>query len=170
MNDDARELLRMSEHDPKIDIDHPLQVGSALVHDKLARDTFAKSVVASLRNVSSSAGFVLSVEGVWGSGKTSTLAMIDELLHLLPKPERPVVVHFNPWLVGGRDALLGQFLSKLASAVELSDHANDGKKVAKTIKSYAKAFDVLKLIPGAEPWATIVKSVFESVGKATGAI
>lgn len=160
----------MSEQDPQIGLDQPLRLGTALKHDKLSRRTFAESAVASLRRVSSSAGFVLSVEGAWGSGKTSALAMIEELLLEAPDAKRPVVVHFNPWLVGEREALLRQFLAKIASTVKLSDHAKDGKKVAKELMTYAKAFDVVKLIPGAEPWASIVKSVVESVGNATGSI
>lgn len=81
-----------------------------------------------------------------------------------------MVVHFNPWLVGDRDALLRQFLASIAKAVKLTDHARDGKRVAKELKTYSKAFDVLKLIPGAEPWASIVKSVVESVGDASESV
>jgi KAP family P-loop domain len=166
----SRETDRMSEQDPQIGIDQPLRLGTALKLDKLSRKTFAESAVASLRKVSSSTGLVLSVEGAWGSGKTSALAMMEELLLEAQDAKRPVVVHFNPWLVGEREALLRQFLAKIASTVKLSDHAKDGKKVAKELTAYAKAFDVVKLIPGAEPWASIVKSVVESVGNATGSI
>jgi len=58
----------------------------------------------------------------------------------------------------------------MGKAAKLSEHARDGKRVAKEIDAYAKAFDVVKLIPGAEPWASIVKSVITSVGGVTGAI
>ena len=153
-----------------IGLDQPLRPGTALKFDKLARREFARSAVTSLRNVTSTAGFVLSVEGAWGSGKTSTLAMLEELLGKEPEEIRPLVVHFNPWLVGERDALLRHFLAKLATSIKLTDHEKNGQKVAKEINTYAKAFDVIKLIPGAEPWASIVKSVFQSVGEATGSI
>lgn len=160
----------MSNQGPKIDLDLPLLAGTALEQDRLSRCAFAKSAVASLRNVTSTAGFVLSVEGAWGSGKTSALAMIEALLLQEPEPQRPIVVHFNPWLVGERDALLRQYLAKIASAIKLADNAKEGRKVAKELTTYAKAFDIIKLIPGAEPWATIVKSVVESVGNATNSI
>jgi len=113
-------------------------------------------------------GLVLSVEGSWGSGKTSALAMIEELLG--QDETSPTVVRFNPWLVGDRDSLLRHFLSKLAEAAKLTDNAKAGKKAAKELKTYAKVFDVVKLIPGAEPWASLVKSVIENVGEATGSI
>ncbi len=162
--------MTKNDHDPAIGLDQPLQAGTALELDKLGREGFAQSAAASLRRVTSSAGFVLSVEGAWGSGKTSTLAMVEELLGNEPKDKRPLIVHFNPWLIGKREALLRQFLAKLASAVKLTDHVKDGKKVAKELKTYGKAFDIVKLIPGAEPWASIVKSVLQSVGETTGAI
>lgn len=151
-------------HDQPLDKKYALEPGK----DKLGRRGFAESVVKALSSVNKERGLVLSIEGKWGSGKTSTLAMVEALLDL--ELTKPLVVHFNPWLVGDRDALLGQFLSKVSKAAKLSDHAKDGKRVAKEIEAYSKAFDVIKLIPGAEPWATIVKSVFTSVGSATGAI
>jgi hypothetical protein len=154
----------MSEKIIQLGFDKPLQIGHALKDDKLGRRGFADSVVKSLMRVTSSAGFVVSVEGPWGSGKTSTLAMIEEILKQRSEESRPIVVHFNPWLVGERDALLGQFLAKLSSAVQLTEHAKNGRKAAKELKAYANVFDVVKLIPGAEPWASIVKSVIKSVG------
>ncbi|WP_047783674.1 P-loop NTPase fold protein [Variovorax paradoxus] len=153
-----------------IGLDQPLQAGNALQRDKLGRDRFAQSAATALRHVTSAAGFVLSIEGAWGSGKTSALAMIEELLLKEIEGSHPIIVHFNPWLIGEREALLRHFLAKLASAAKLTDHAKNGKKVAKELKTYAKAFDVVKLIPGAEPWASMIKSVVQAVGETTDEI
>lgn len=153
-----------------INFDSPLQPASALERDKLSRKGFAGIAAAALRKVPSSAGMVVSIEGAWGSGKTSALAMIEALLLTEGSPALPLIVHFNPWLVGEKDALLRHFLSKIASTVNLNDRSRDGKKVAKEIKAYAKVFDLVKLIPGAEPWASMIKSVVEAAGNATDAI
>ncbi|WP_260417805.1 KAP family NTPase [Pseudomonas cichorii] len=156
-------------HAAKIDFDLPLQPDTALAKDQLSREGFANIAASALRRVSSSAGFVLSIEGAWGSGKSSTLAMIQALL-VRDAEARPVIVHFNPWLIGDKDALLRQFLSSIAKAIKLSDHSRDGKKVAKELKAYSKVFDLVKLIPGAEPWTSMIKSVVDATGDATSAI
>lgn len=153
-----------------IDFDVPLQPSSALAKDKLSRGGFAEIAAVTLRKVTSSAGFVLSIEGPWGSGKSSTLAMIEALLTTGDELGAPIIVHFNPWLVGEKDALLRQFLSRIASAIKLSDRTQGAKKVATAIKAYGKVFDLVKLIPGAEPWASMIKSVVEATGDATGSI
>lgn len=160
----------MTTQNSQIDFDQPLATGSSLTKDILSRESFAKAAADALRKVTSVNGFVLSIEGAWGSGKTSTLAMIEDTLQQTSEGVRPVIVHFNPWLVGERDALLSQFLARISKAIALSDHAKEGKRVAKEIKSYAKVFDFVKLVPGAEPWTSIIKAVFESVGESAGSI
>lgn len=153
-----------------LDFDFALESGSALDQDLLSRRGFAEIATSSLTKVSGSSGFVLSIEGPWGSGKSSTLAMIQELLEKDKSAGAPIIVHFNPWLIGEKEALLRQFLSSVAKAIKLSDHSKDGKKVAKELKAYSKIFDLVKLIPGAEPWTSIIKSVVEAAGDTTEAI
>ena len=165
-----RDESLMNDTDAGINFDIPLQAANALQGDKLDRTGYAESAAAALRKVSSSAGLVVSIEGAWGSGKTSALAMIEAILNQPGAAHQPLIVHFNPWLVGEKDALLRHFLSRIAGAINLSDHSRDGKKVAKEIKAYSKAFDLVKLIPGAEPWTSLIKSVFDAVGDATGSI
>ena len=165
-----RDESLMNDTDAGINFDIPLQAANALQGDKLDRTGYAESAAAALRKVSSSAGLVVSIEGAWGSGKTSALAMIEAILNQPGAAHQPLIVHFNPWLVGEKDVLLRHFLSRIAGAINLSDHSRDGKKVAKEIKAYSKAFDLVKLIPGAEPWTSLIKSVFNAVGDATGSI
>lgn len=147
--------------------DHPLAADNAIENDKLQRSGFASAAVAALQRVSTTAGFVLSIEGPWGSGKTSTLSMMEQLVRR-EAHNGSVIVHFNPWLIGDRESLLRQFLNTIASAVEVTDHAGNAKKVAKELKNYAGVFDFVKWVPGAEPWASLVKGVIESAGKAAG--
>lgn len=160
----------MNNPDAGINFDVSLQVENALQDDKLDRVGFAESAAAALRKVPSSTGLAVSIEGAWGSGKTSALAMIEAILRRPVTEHQPLIVHFNPWLVGEKDALLRHFLSRIAGAINLGDRTRDGKKVAKEIKAYSKAFDLVKLIPGAEPWTSLIKSVFDAVGDAADSV
>ena len=146
-----------------IDADKPLPVGEAIKNDKLDRLHFARSVVKSLESIDSLNGFAVSVEGAWGSGKTSTLAMVEELLS--QDGGKAIVVHFNPWLIGDRDALLRQFLDTVATTVSETSLVTIGGKIAKAFKNYNALFDAAKYIPGLEPWITITQSIASSVGK-----
>jgi KAP family P-loop domain len=42
--------------------------------------------------------------------------------------------------------------------------------VAQELLAYSSVFSVLKFVPGAEPWATIIKGIFEAVGTSTDKI
>lgn len=64
----------------EIRIDRPLQTGTALETDTLERRSFALRVTEVLRRISPEAGLVVSIEGAWGCGKTSLLAMVEDLL------------------------------------------------------------------------------------------
>ncbi|WP_247309274.1 P-loop NTPase fold protein [Ralstonia pseudosolanacearum] len=161
-------MAASNDQNAEFGFDHPLNWKDALATDKLGRRSYAEAAVQALRRVSSTAGFVLSVEGAWGSGKTSTLAMMEALLRA--QKTAPVIVHFNPWLVGDRDALLRHFISKIATEVKQADYAADGKKVARELKAYSKIFDFIGLVPGAEPWASLVKTVIESTGDAVDSV
>lgn len=164
----ATDAMNLHADFPPMLLDKPLSGREVLADDKLGRTPFARTVAKVLKRVSGATGLVVSIEGAWGSGKTTTLSIIEELLRSEPEETSPLIVHFNPWLVGDRDALLRQFLARLASEVKLGDPSKDGKRVAKELKTYSKAFDVLKLIPGAEPWASIVKSLVDTMGDAVG--
>ncbi|WP_275546301.1 KAP family P-loop NTPase fold protein [Pseudomonas sp. Marseille-Q0931] len=159
----------MKKHLPLIDSDQPLSKTDALDQDRLDRGGFAGAAVKALQRVSSTAGFVLSIEGPWGSGKTSVFSMMEQLLNQ-ESGRPPVIAHFNPWLIGDRDALLRHFLGAIAAAINVQDSAAKAQKASAALLNYAKVFDFVKLVPGAEPLASIFKAAIESGGNAVAAI
>lgn len=134
----------------------------------LERKGFAKNVADIIYRSDLERSFSISIEGAWGSGKTSILAMISS--YIKDKDEKSILINFNPWLIGDRDSLLRSFLNRLAKGIGKVDHVEDAKKAAKELKAYANVFDVIKWVPGAEPWASLIKGVLSSTGKAVSAV
>ena len=74
----------------------------------------AKHIAEAILNLSSPEGFVLGLEGEWGSGKTSFVNLIIEALESHPQP--PEIIKFSPWLISTRSALLGELFQSVAVA------------------------------------------------------
>lgn len=132
----------------------------------LDRKGFAKNVADIICRSDLERSLSISIEGAWGSGKTSVLAMVSSSLKA--RENSPIIVNYNPWLVGDRDSLLRSFLSKLAKEIGKSDYFGKAKKVADALESYSRVFDIIKLIPGAEPWASLLKGIVSPSGKMLG--
>ena len=150
--------------------DRPLDFSSALENDKLNRRGFAEAAVSALDRVSNEAGFVISIEGSWGSGKTSVLAMMEQIIRQRSKSEIPIFVHFNPWIVGDRSALLRQFLTSISNAMNVKDNVAEAEKTAKALQNYAKVFDFIAYIPGAEPFTSPLRKVLDAAGNAINGV
>ena len=146
--------------------DEPIK-GTPDSPDLLNREKYACQIANGILTVPKSSGFVLSIEGSWGSGKTSFLNLIIKQFENLQAKQRPIVCSFNPWMIGSADALIHSFLVQLAASIGLSSHAKEGEKVARELISYSSIFTVLKFVPGAEPWASLAKDIFKAVGSAT---
>ena len=100
---------------------HPIKGDRALGsgdEDKLGFREVAKRIAMSLVDRASEDGLVVGVEGSWGSGKSSLLFLIEDELGRLPKPQRPTVISFRPWLIGNRDALIAGLFGELARELE----------------------------------------------------
>lgn len=137
--------------------------GSGHQPDRLRRTKFASHVAREFLLPLRDSSLVVSVEGPWGYGKTSTFNLMKK--HL-PKSEA-IVFDFNPWMAGSAELLTEAFLIQLATAIGLHDRAKEGQDAAKQLVGYSNIFTALKFIPGAEPWASIVEGVVKSVGQAT---
>jgi predicted KAP-like P-loop ATPase len=78
-------------------------------HDRLGFGEIAHHLATAFLQNDLSQGFVIGVEGAWGSGKSSLVNMT--LNELGNKEDGPHVVRFAPWLVGSRNELLIQLFA-----------------------------------------------------------
>ena len=130
--------------------------------DKLGFGEMARHLSGVLLRKDLPGGFVVGIEGAWGSGKSS-LANLT-LMQLEGYDHGPIIIRFSPWLIGSRDDLLHQFFIALDSSI--SKHLPDQRRRhAKTlIRSYARAVARASPVIGAAAEAAVAFSSIPSGG------
>lgn len=118
--------------------------------DKLGFGEMAKHLAAFFLENDLSRGLVISVEGAWGSGKSSLVNLaLNELKrdqqtirpggNLETSKNKSVVVEFSPWLIGSREELLQQFFLDLGNA----SYDELPLDIRKNTRNLMKAYSVL---------------------------
>ena len=82
------------------------------VEDRLGRAGFAEALALEIATAPGDAGLVLALLGPWGTGKTSVLNMVAEVLG-----DRPdvAVLRFNPWYFTGTEQLVSRFFAEVVA-------------------------------------------------------
>lgn len=141
--------------------------GSANSPDLLHRADFSNRIADVINGMPLNSGFVFSIEGAWGTGKTSVLNLIEKRFEELDENDKPIVCNFNPWMIGNVEDLAQSYLIQLASSIQLNHNSDVAARAARELISYSTIFSALRLLPGAEPWASMVKGVLDVVGATT---
>lgn len=144
--------------------DQPIQ-GGPNDPDLLNRLDFANHLANVLLLNHDDDCLTVSLEGEWGYGKTSVINLVKGSLN--EKESAPIIIEYNPWLAGKPESLIQDFLLQLSSQLNIQDSSDVALKAAKELIAYSSLFGVAKLVPGAEPWASIVEKVFSKFGNST---
>ena len=115
--------------------------------DKLNRSTFANRLAEAILEYSAPYSFSIGLYGEWGSGKTSLLNMILEMVEKNDK--NAVILRFNPWLCTDPKQLISQFFKQMAAAIKLKKPAGD--HAWELIDQYADVLEATSMIPLAGP-------------------
>lgn len=99
---------------PKLVGDSPKQ--SIEQEDEFGLSKFTKGLTAALKDRIAAEGYVIGIEGEWGSGKSSFINFVIEEIHRRELQHQ--VIRFEPWLIGNRDRLLVHFFELLASHIK----------------------------------------------------
>lgn len=152
--------------------DRPITVDS---EDRFGFSALADRIADSLTSQAADKGFVFGLEGKWGSGKSSLLALTLKRLRGMDAT-KVAALEFRPWLIGDRDQLLSALFEDLAKAIAGLEHAAGdatgatqlaAKNVAEQVKSFARHLGPAGKLAGLAgllvPGAAIVGDVFERI-------
>ena len=160
--------------------DNPI---TSVADDEFSRADLARRCASVLKSINSKSSYVVGLSGPWGSGKTSFVNMVKEII--LSDDSNQVVINFDAWLYSSQEQLVAQFFSELRRAIDghknfLDEATNElGELIseyAETIASgsivAASAFiPPLTVINAAIPYASqletfVIKRVLSKAGEA----
>ncbi|TKV35563.1 NTPase KAP [Sphingobium sp. MP9-4] len=146
--------------------------------DRFCFGPLADRIAEALTTQAAGKGFVLGVEGKWGSGKSSLLALVVAKLRGMDQ-SKVAVVEFRPWLVGDRDQLLASLFEDLVKAIAGLEHAGGdatgtsmitAKEVSEKARRFAGHLGPVGKLAGlaglAIPGAAIIGTVLEGLAAA----
>lgn len=93
--------------------DHPI---FKISDDLLNRRDYAMRIAKFLISEKSNDGITVSINGKWGSGKTSFINLIKQSIDILCSKGNivhPMIINFSPWNATSSDKMIQQFLECL---------------------------------------------------------
>lgn len=155
--------------------DRPIQSED---EDRFGFAALAERIADSLTTQAANKGFVFGLEGNWGSGKSSLLALVLKRLRGM-EAAKVASVEFRPWLIGDRDQLLAALFEDLAKAIAGLEYASGdatgethiaAKSVAEQVKSFARHLGPVGKLAGVAglfvPGASMAGEVLEKLAAA----
>ncbi len=130
--------------------------------DEYGFGDFAATLARAIMATPSPQGLVLSINGAWGSGKSSLLNFIKRELELLPDDDEPLIVDFNPWWFEGRGDLATQLLAALRSKL-LGKNKEAALRIGDLMAQHAEKIGAAAAWATAHPWVAKLVSLVLSL-------
>jgi predicted KAP-like P-loop ATPase len=100
--------------------------------DELDRSGFAKALAHAILTMDVDSPFVFSIEGEWGTGKSTVLEFIKyyfqhraEIGPKVPLERDPIIVELSPWWFSGSEDLLRQFIGEISLQLRSEKRVKD---------------------------------------------
>lgn len=111
--------------------DRPLEL---LRDDRLERKGFVERLATDVLGWHGKDSLVISLNGEWGSGKTTLKNFLKERLHARGNP---LIVEFNPWQWSGQDRVFEAFFAAIRAKFETTDASAQTEKLAERWEAFA---------------------------------
>jgi len=97
--------------------------------DRLGRTEFARHVAARIAAAGQGPSVVFGLAGAWGSGKSSVLNMVEEVLTVYTSNQAKWgIIKFVPWAADDIDSLTEEFYSAIAAAMPATDKGQAARR------------------------------------------
>ncbi len=110
--------------------------------DKLSFRVYAERVAKSILNYESKESLVISIEGEWGSGKTTFINFFKELIKNRTSNNNFMYefIHFNPWLITNTEQVVKLFFEELQKVILSNSVDAKVKEFKKDFKRFTSYF------------------------------
>ena len=160
--------------DPELEHWSPERSIGGIAEDRLGHKVFAAHVASAILAQPLGEGLTLGIVGPWGCGKSSIINLITNVLRGdQPRGDRilakgkPLILRFNPWIVGKRSALLPEYFSVLNKGFESIDNPQEGLDEAalKMVRELrAEVLKYAQVLEAAGKAAPVIEHVFAAHG------
>jgi len=137
--------------------------------DALGRADFAEYIAEGILKWKSKENLCIALHGSWGSGKTSIINLciesIKEKTKELQQEDRPIIIHFQPWLISGHEQLIKSFLKQLRIALGRPGLSEYAKEASKQLETFENLLGYATWIPKAGGFVKKVGDVISKLRK-----
>lgn len=135
--------------------------------DRLNRSYFSQSIANALMHWEGAESLIISINGNWGSGKTTLKNFIARHLANNDTRKNPIIVEFNPWQWSGQDRILESFFKTIGAEFSRASKlwrlrllwASLLRKLTRSTEAGLQAYQVLKDIIPSVLLATIAANI-----------
>ena len=128
--------------------------------DLLDRSGFASTIATEIASLDVRRGYTVGILGPWGSGKSSLVNLVSEILASETKVER---LDFNPWMFSGSDQLVDSFFKELAS--QLRQRSDRFDSLASNLEAYGEVLAPLRYLPVIGTWIERFRGSTQALGR-----
>lgn len=160
-------LEELYDNNLPVNMEGPIQISEKDVEvDLFGRNVTVEQIYYSIVGCTPKDGFVIGVEGEWGTGKSTALNIVKKRI----RDENPniiVIDDFDPWEYGNQEALLSSFYDILIKKAGLTILPSENEKILNSIiatcaESIAENYHVR---PFVKPCLSNLSPFRSSIGK-----
>ena len=134
---------------------------------KLNRSSFSEQLAQAILSYKSKDNLTVGLYGKWGTGKTSIINMVLEVIENETKDDtdKPIIVKFNPWNYSDRTQIISQFFNTLLPAINSKSSNETMKKVGNAMKRYSTLLGYTQYIPLIGKYFEPLKDIVSGAGE-----